>query len=153
VRERIAQLSAHWDAVAAAARAERRQDGPPTPAALELIAALPHQLHAQEQLLQERSAERERVIAERLHAAEERLPASEAAAATRIENLRSSSSALLAQKEDLTTWAARLTDERADLAARTAALDEVRNRKIVRLGLLLTRPLLWLRRWRGRGSA
>jgi hypothetical protein len=126
VRERIAQLSAHWDAVAATARAERRRDAPLTPAALGLIAALPHQLHAHEELLQERSAERERVIAERLHAAEARLAASEAAAAARIENLRSASTALLAQKEDLTTWVARLTDERTEAAARTAALDEVR---------------------------
>jgi hypothetical protein len=146
-RERAARLASHWDAVAAAARAGRRES--PAPPALALIAGLPHQLHARETALTEQA----HALAQRVREADSARARAEAAAAETIESLQL---AAAKDRNEMAEAVARLSTLGEDLAsakARIAALDEVRGRKIVRLGLFLTRPLLWIGRGKGRAES
>jgi hypothetical protein len=141
-RERVAQLSSHWDAVAEAARSGKRR-GPAKPA-LELIAGLPHWMHAREEAAVE-------AFTAQADALEAQRAACEAAAAVRVGALETDFATLLQQKDDLAARVSLLAGDLAAVRARTAALEDVRNRKIVKLGLALTSPLAMLAR-RGRRS-
>jgi Rps23 Pro-64 3,4-dihydroxylase Tpa1-like proline 4-hydroxylase len=141
-RERSARLSSHWDAIAALARSGRRPA--PTRLALALVAGLPHELHARENAFAKHAG----ALRRRVRDLETERAGVEAAAAATIESAASSCASLLAQKNEVVARLSTLTAELASARARIAALDGVRDRKIVRLGLMLTRPLLWL----GRGE-